>query len=411
LVYIIQNQLENLKKIKLKIDRVSNKISENRIDKFMSLYSDYELGKKYLKFLSYELDKFTSQKLSKKLLLREALIRTWFNGAHPYCISSLLKIYNKKYHLIKKEILAYLIGYGFGDGGLKSNLLEFFMCGTKQDLKNIIKYLKKNINSALNIKFGTNYGGNVIRNKEGKLIPANFGESWIIYIYDSVFAKLLHVYGLPKGEKVLQEFLIPDWIKNSPNNIKKEFLEALFESELQKYTIIFNKKRKKIEICPISFGLAKIKEYQTNLIQLLDEIRGLCIDLGIKCGLCELPKLKTKRKDGNTTIFSRFYISMSALNVCKFADVIDFRFHKEKRLALDKAVKEAKRKLGLFNDRFMKYEEAINLYKKGLNYFKIAKELEVNYMVIRGWIKNEFKPYLFENADIVEEFLNGKNRA
>jgi flagellin-specific chaperone FliS len=402
--YDSEENFKKIDKIKEIINELNSYLDKEIIDKIMQTHKDYDFGVKFLNFLELH-RKHDSKTITKLLGLKNSrLIESWYRKYPPRPIRTLLTIYFNNYYKISKEDLAYLFGRGFGDGGLDSTLSYYFICGKKQDLLKIKNYLNQKMPS-LPIILKTNFGKNSIKRANGKIINIYGNDSWILHMRDSSFCKLLYSLRLPKGNKVLQKTYIPNWIRKGNQKIKKAFLNSLFEGELQKHKVQYNIKKNKVEICPITFGLSKIKRYKSNLIKFLNEIRGMLEEFNIKSTKVEEPKLSNIRKDEFVTCSSRFYISTSAINTLRFYNLFDYQFNKEKRGALIKAAEEAKIKLARMSSQMLKYMKAVELYMNGLSLYKIAKKLDIQYSTAKNWLKiNKHLPTLFrEEGDFLAE--------
>jgi hypothetical protein len=396
--YKSNKNLEKIDKIKDIIQELNYSLGENIIDKIMKTHKDYEFGVKFLKFLEFH-RKLNPKDITKKLNIEnQRLIESWYRGYPPRPIRTLLRIYFNRYHKINKEILANLFGWGFGDGGLQFDLGYYFICGKKDDLLSIKKYLSFSIPEIYSV-IKKNDGNNLITLHDGtkKLIK---GKSWILYINESPFCKLLYSQRLPKGNKVLQKVNIPNWIKKGDKKIKKAFLNSLFEGEMQTHKVKYNEKRNKMDIISVSFGMNKVEDYIENLTDFLNEIRDLLHEFNIKTSKVENFKPGTIRKDGKKTYFTRFHISNSALNTIHFSKLIDYPFNNEKNNALLTAIEEARVKIRRMNNQVTKYKKALELHKQGLSINKISKELDIQWHTANNWINTrEHLPVLL-NQDI-----------
>ena len=399
--YKSNENLEKVDKIKGIIQELSYYLGKDVIDKIMKTHKDYEFGVKFLKFLELH-RKLNSNEITLKLGLKnQRLIESWYRGYPPRPIRTLLNIYFNGYHKISKEDLAYLFGWGFGDGGLQFDLWHYFVCGKKEDLLVIKSYLNKHIPKIL-LVIENNDGHNLITLYDGTKRLISGENSWIMYARDSPLCKLLHSYGLPKGNKVLQKTVIPTWIKQGSKEIKKAFLNALFEGELQKHKVQYNVKRNKMDICPISFGMNKVDEYKEDHKEFLNEIRELLHQFGIKTSKVENFKPSVIRKDNKKTYSTRFYISISALNTINFSKLIDYPFNQDKKEALLKAVEEAKIKLKRMNSQVEKYKKALDLFNEGLSINRIARKLDIQWHTANNWLVNKKHLPTLLNQDMGE---------
>lgn len=402
LVSSIYNSDENFKKIdriKAIIKELDSTLGKEVIDKIMKTHKDYEYGIKFLKFLDLH-RKLKLREISKKLgASNPRLVEFWYRRNPPRPIITLLNIYFKNYHKISKKDLGYLFGWGFGDGGLKSDLSSYFVCGTRNDLLRIKSHFN-DIAPLLPAIIEENFGNSSVQQANGKIKHISSNDSWILGVNDSSFSKLLHALGLPKGEKVLQPTKIPDLVKEGNKQTKKAFLNALFEGELQAHKVKFNAKRNKIDICPITFGLNKVKKYREDLVNFLEDIRNLLQEFQINSTAAEEPKLSNiGKRDGLITYSSRFYISISAFNTIRFSEFIDFPFNEKKKIAVQEAVKEARRKINSMELQIIKYNEALELFRNGFSIYKISKELNIQWHTANNWLKTKkHLPVLVQNS-------------
>lgn len=393
-VLFFMMKLKHIYKYLIEIDEILKELKkEIGYESIKKIIKSYNKGnvKEYFRLLK---EYNTKGQISEKDFNRFDLYR-WERGMLPDQLRTLKRIYGYKFHKIDKKILARIIGWGFGDGGInKDNPRYYFFCGKKEDLIEIKGYLKKNIKKIKIFIEDNNIGTNTIKTN-GIIRTFNSNKkTYTLYVRNSAFVRFLYGIGLPKGEKVLQEIKIPSWIINGTREIKLEFLEGILESENQKHNIRFNKEKNKIEIPVISFGMCKEINHKKNLIMFLDSLKNMLQEFNIRCGKIENPKLSNIRKrDKKITCFSRFSIYTSALDVINFSKMIKYRFNKEKRLHLNLVVEEAKRKLIRFHEQKLKFKEAIDLFNNNTNIVQIAKKLNVATETIKQWTtKKEHLP-------------------
>ena len=384
--YDSEVNFHKIDKIKAALEELESALGKDVIDAIMRNHKDYWYGTTFLKFLDLH-GKLSVKEITKALQLGKLrLVENWYRQALPRPIVTLLTIHYKNFHKLSKQQMAYLFGWGFGDGGLTNELNYYFICGKKHDLLKIDDYLKDQIIN-IPIFIQENNANNFITLHNGTKKEISGTNSWILYIRDSSFCKLLYALGLPKGEKVLQPTKIPLWIQEGEIQIKKSFLNALFEGELQTHKVQLNTKRNKIDICPVTFGLSKIEKHKQNLLELLEDIRRMLQGFQIVSTVAETPKPSNIRKrDGLTTYSSRFYISISASNTIRFSKHIQFPFNKEKQIAMQKALTEAKRKIGVMKLQVNKYRKALEMFEKGSSIYKISKELNIQWHTANNWL-------------------------
>lgn len=150
----------------------------------------------------------------------------------------------------KIGILARILGFAFGDGYLgdmgKRIVLAFY--GKRETLKELEKDLKK-----LNVKSRL-----YVRKYKGESVSCE------LRVYSRSFAVLMQKLGMPKGKKTEQIYSLPDWIKEAPIWIKRNFLAGFFGAD---GSVI---KFKKNTPLPINLTQSK-KEFLNDIAKLLEE--------------------------------------------------------------------------------------------------------------------------------------------
>lgn len=151
----------------------------------------------------------------------------------------------------------------------------------------------------------------------------NKGASYSVEISKgSEIAELLHELGAPKGTKVFQPFLIPLWIYQGSDEIKKIFLSTVIGNEgsapsKQKWRI--------------QFVLSKSKEHVPNLIDFLNQIRAMLYHFDITTSHIQLRKQEGRQFHG------RFYIKGEE-NLRKFYNEFSFLYASEKQTVLEELI-------------------------------------------------------------------------
>ncbi|MCR4369110.1 MAG: hypothetical protein NUV67_04355, partial [archaeon] len=335
------SNFEKIKDIRDKMLDLMDVLGGERISLILSCYLGKPYAEKYIEFLK-DFDENNLKRLKDKY---GVLVQQWLRKSVPRPIKVLLKIQDRKYHEISQEVLSRLVGWGMSDGGISATRAYFFICGKKKDLEKIKSFMRFNIPLIGNIAISENFGGGEIQRFDGSLSVFESNESWILYVKEKAFSTYLYSYGLPKGQKVLQKFKVPNWINSGSIEIKKAFLNSMFESEGQKHSVVFNVKRNKIDLPSVSFGMGKAVKFKDSLVDFLTEIKNLLLEFNIKTSKVENPKLANIRKDGHITCSSRFAVSTSMYNILNFSKAIDYSFNLEKKEALGKAIIEAKIKI------------------------------------------------------------------
>ena len=141
-------------------------------------------------------------------------------------------------------------------------------------------------------------------------------------ICNKSLAMLFNSLGVPKGNKVFQPFLAPNWIYYGPNSIKRAFLSTIYGNEGSKPQD--NRWR-------IQFVLSKAKEHVPNLLQFLNQIRTMLNHFDISTSHIQLREQKRR------AFCSRFYIKGKE-NLIKFHEQIGFLYASEKQEVLESLI-------------------------------------------------------------------------
>ena len=212
---------------------------------------------------------------------------------------------------------AYVLGKSFGDGHLDKNY-TFKHAGEHENQKLFEKLLVKRFK---------------LSQKSIKLQKNNYskGNSTFLQVNMSVFGRILFLLGCPIGNKVKQEFFVPEWIISNKQN-SKYFLQGFLEDEL---AII---KIKKMNHCNGGMlKMAKIPILLPSLRIFLKQIKEMIKMFDVECG--SLSK-KVYFKENQKTREVYFRIKTNKKNVLKFRNKIGFRIHNSKKKELENCYKK-----------------------------------------------------------------------
>jgi hypothetical protein len=206
-----------------------------------------------------------------------------------------------------KEFLALLVGFIMCDGNINKTgtQVEFFF-RRETDAKLFVNDFKS-----------------IFWLEKFRIKKSSNGNSYVVVIRKgSLFAKLMCCLGVPKGNKVFQPFLIPNWIFHGSNGVKKTFLSTVIGNEGSAPS---NHKWR------IQFVLSKSKEHVPNLIEFLNQIRAMLYHFDIETSHIQLRKQKGRQFHG------RFYIK-SKENLHKFYKNFSFLYASEKQEILEQLI-------------------------------------------------------------------------
>src|SRR3989344_1178038 len=146
----------------------------------------------------------------------------------------------------------------------------------------------------------------------------------------------LNYLGIPAGDKILTAYKIPNWIENGSTKIRKAFLQALFDDELEG---LYKDKTRFNTWKGFKFKMSKRKELINEHIYFLDQIKKMLTHFGIETGSIKVDNNdKYSRKDGVISIPTYFRISTKKENRKQFYKKIGFNREKKKQENLIKSL-------------------------------------------------------------------------
>jgi hypothetical protein len=185
------------------------------------------------------------------------------------------------------EDLAHIASYLTFDGHIYKTLKGMmFSSKNIKDLQTIEKIFKR--------KFGI----------DGSYYLNSAGSKWQTHkfcIFNKRIASEFYNLEIPKGEKVMQDFRVPKWIKNS-QKLSRKYLEIAFlcEGSFSEN----NRKNPRIQI-----NIAKGANYVGSGIKFMEDLRDMLLKLDIKTtNINFMGENQIRRKDGEITKNIRFRV-------------------------------------------------------------------------------------------------------
>jgi len=223
------------------------------------------------------------------------------------------KITKIKFPIYESPELALLVAKGMGDGSIEKNKLRFSFWNNEETL---IKEVCDCVNKAIGETKAT-----INRLEDGR-IQARFCP---------LIGFVLNYFGVPIGNKTLQKFDVPPWIKKGYKQTKISFIKGLFDDEAH----IQNKNRSR----RIAIYQSKWIEKKKSLENFLTSIKEMLLEFDIKT--TKIRKQESyKDKSGREKVIIGFSIYEKE-NLEKFLKNIGFT-HPKKNLILENAIKSYK---------------------------------------------------------------------
>ncbi|MDI1471973.1 intein-containing RctB family protein [Thermodesulfovibrio sp. 1176] len=208
-----------------------------------------------------------------------------FSDKNPQIIKYLKKrdLLPLKWNDHRLGILSRIFGFALGDGhlGKMQGRISLSFYGKEENLRELKKDLDKlGISSNIHIR-QKKYS---IETVSGKYTGKT--ESAELRISSRAFAVLLQNLGLPLGKKTELSYRIPDWIKQAPLWIKRNFLAGFFGADGSILTF------KSCTPLPVNITQTKKKELKQNLMDFLYDIANILKEFGINSVIY---KIKSKQ--------------------------------------------------------------------------------------------------------------------
>lgn len=279
----------------------------------------------------------------------------------------------------------------FGDGHICQRFESTQLSGNYDDL---VK-LKHEVETNLKIETGDE-------------IYESSKNSYRFNISNTAFARLLYGAGAPKGDKTIQDLLLPEWLLKSKKCVKREFLSVLFGNELS------TPRKQGSYPCTIQaseFAINKNINLKENAIRYLSQIRNvLKKEFNIECGKATKVDDLTLRKDGSRNYKFSFNILGNVLNTLRFYIEFSLSYATQKQRKFDKLIE-------VIEEHVIKELEKCHLYRKAIylrnrhnwGSSKIAKHINFPNTTIGCWIYHNSKPKLLDKEKLAKYLLESLN--
>ncbi len=290
-------------------------------------------------------------------------------------------------------ILARLLGHLFGDGTfiLKGDVARLIFRGSKEDLVTIQNDIRS-LGFEPEKIYIRSYDSEIQTIKGKKLRIVGKGASF--EIRNKPLALLFNALGAPNGDKIKNEFLVPEWILNAPAYIKREFIGSYFGSELSSPALRHNSKT---NFRTLRFKLSKIEEKINHGLSFINQIKDMLKKFGVGISLIS-KEPGNIRKDGRKTVSLVANINSNKSYLNLFGK-IGYIYSKQKddkaRLAYQYSSlkeKEIKKRRGV-------YKRFFEMRKKDYKFKQISKKLNISIGVLENWACRGY------NAGLLSDFV------
>ncbi|MCR4369450.1 MAG: hypothetical protein NUV67_06100 [archaeon] len=400
-------------KLRDSISTVSNVIVSD--GDFVSSYSEDSKIRAQKYFWALQLSKSTKNysEIARQINEPNRTVHGWLSeGQTPWGIKGANKLKNANllplvadgspHFKLFVEIFAFVLG----DGTIGKDFSGVGLTGEKEDLEKLKRKIEANFGFTTELEKRETTS---VTKKEikGRHFTQNIvGSSYYLRIHSSPFARLLHLAGAPKGDKVVQSFKLPIWILNAPKEIKRDFLGVLFGNELQCPNI-----RAKNAFTSPQFGMHKVEGKEEAIVYFLNQLKDLLNEFGISSSkVCLDRSYKTIRKDG--LISKKFYFGLDSHspNIVRLFNEVPFKYASEKKARFADKVEQFFENSKHLQNEWEIYEKVMQMHSSGIGRRKIYKQLglpKAYFYKINSWVHYGKKPLYYGELDIPETVVKG----
>ena len=146
-------------------------------------------------------------------------------------------------------------------------------------------------------------------------------------------AAILHVLGLPVGNKAKQDFVVPEWLMRAPLWQKRLFLASLFGAEMSTPGTLTGHGYS--FYCP-TFSICKREGFQHSGRVFANQVRRLIEDFGVRVHDIGADVLQIPGS-GDPSYRSKVLVASDGENLIRFFSTINFEYQAEKRFLANAA--------------------------------------------------------------------------
>lgn len=275
------------------------------------------------------------------------------------------------YNDIKKiGALARLCGFLLGDGHLVSNDIRLCFSGNKEALKKVQRDL-----DILKYQNYSHITSHTIRNEiRGRKIV---GTSTDFHVDSKAFSLLLQFLGIPKGDKVITTYSVPQFVKEGTMFVKREFLKGLFGADAD------SPRYKGMNFEALALQQNKASILRKNMKVFYKEIAELLETFGVENYVKIRNKGEIRQKDLEPTLTFSLIIRPTGENQLRFFARIGYAYEQHKIQQAQYAAEYLRHKQFIIETQKKKTQVALQLMNGGKTITESARETGVSTDYIR----------------------------
>jgi len=261
--------------------------------------------------------------------------------------------------------LARAVAHNVGDGHLSKDFRKLmFFDGEKASLENL----------------KTEYQAHFPKLSISDVEKDSLSNGYELTVYNTALAHLFAALGVPAGNKVETAFSVPQFVLNGSDEVKRNYIGALFGSEGETPRLAGPHSSN-----GITFGMSKKESLEDEHIQFLEQMRGLFNEFGIATS-----EVKKKIRSSPENPYYYFSINNGVKNLMRFFENIPFEFFANKKRSMEEVMKTFKH----HSEQLELYNKVMALKAEGKKPAKISRELNIPLGRVSKWINGDYKPLL-----------------
>lgn len=216
------------------------------------------------------------------------------------------------------KLIAKVLGSLFGDGGIFENLNGVFLSSSELEaVKEFGEDLKKLF-------------GDEIEENSRIIEGGEWGHSWCYQNTNRAVIRFFIALGAPLGDKSFIPLKVPEWIKNSSEDIQDEFYGSFFGGEMGVPKVHIDRR----SLDCFSLGITATDQFAENRIEFLQEVANYLNKKTIKTGKISINDHKKVNRAGVPTKIYRLLISTEFENMTNFITLTKMNYCKYKHQKL-----------------------------------------------------------------------------
>ncbi len=279
------------------------------------------------------------------------------------------------YNDIKKVgALARISGFMLGDGHLVRNSIRLHFAGNGEALREVQKDLEVleyyHYSKIQSVKVKSEIGGRIVE-----------GTTTSFRLDSKALSLLLQYLGMPKGDKTITSYFVPEFVMRGTRYVKREFLRALFGCDADK------PKYRKMSFEALALRQNKASDLGKEMLQYYDQLTYLLETFSIASYVNIRDKGEVRQKDNTKVLTFELVVRPNNENLFKFYSKVGYAYEKYKDNLARLSAEYLRHKRNIIQEWQNKSQVVIAAVENGSSLTETAQKFNVT----RDFISNQIK--------------------